>query len=296
MLSQWFLVGAGRCGLQLARAMTAAGIEVAGVAGALAARAGRGCAGCSPAFPTFGPGDALPPAHGMLLAVPDSAIPACAEALAPRLHRATSRRPPHLRPAARQRARARSRANAGAAVGSFHPLVSFPTATGAAVPPGGRRRGRGGRRRARCARRARLARALGMRPVRLRRGCQAPLPRGGRAGGQPDARAGGRGARAARPGRSAAAAGGGARSAPWSTGSVEAALSARGLEKLTGPRRTRRRRGGRCPSRGAPGRSREPPIGRSRRSRSQASPSEGLISEKQAQRARLSVDQPGLVC
>ncbi len=230
MLSQWFLVGAGRCGMQLARAIEAAGLGVAGVE----TRSPRARARAKRALPgvlTFGADDALPWAHGVLIAVPDSAIPACAERLAPRLHPATGvvlhtsglLAADALAPIARR----------GPATGSLHPMVSFPTAAGPLVPLAGVVAAVEGN--ATAVREARrLALALGMRPVRL--------------------------AAAAKPSYHAAAAlaanlthvlvvtamgvlagagfsrrGAAAALRPLVAGAVQAALEGRGMENLTGP-------------------------------------------------------------
>lgn len=230
MLSQWFLVGAGRCGLQLARAMTTAGIEVVGVhvhSSRGRARLGR----VLPGVAAFGSRDTLPPAAGILLAVPDMAISACAQGLAPRLHPATSLalHTSGLLPAA---VLAPLDEN-GRHLGSFHPMVSFPTATGPAVPLSGVVAAVEGDHAAVLGA-ERLARALGMKPVRLPASAKPryhaaaalaanmthTLVVAARAqlleAGFPRLLA----ARALRP---------------LVTGSVEAALSARGFENLTGP-------------------------------------------------------------
>jgi len=230
MLPQWFLVGAGRCGVQLARAIEASGLGVAGVE----TRSPRGRARVRRALPgvrTFGAGDALPPVHGVLVAVPDSAIPACAEQLAPRLHPATTvvLHTSGLLAADALAAIARS----GPATGSLHPMVSFPTAVGPLVRLAGAvATVEGSAAAVREARR--LALALGMRPVRL--------------------------AAAVKPTYHAAAAlaanlthvlvvtardlltgvgfsrrGAAAALRPLVASAVEAALSARGMENLTGP-------------------------------------------------------------
>ena len=163
MLSQWFLVGAGRCGVQLARAIEASGLGVAGVE----TRSPRGRARVRKALPgvrAFGEGDALPPVRGVLVAVPDSAIPACAERLAPRLHPTTTA---VLHTSGLLAADALvSVARRGPATGSFHPMVSFPTAAGPLVALGGVVAAVEGSKAA-VSEARRLALALGMRPVRL---------------------------------------------------------------------------------------------------------------------------------
>jgi len=160
VLSQWFLVGAGRCGLQLARAMTAAGIEVVGVEArspAARARARRAC----PGIRLVRPDAALPPARGLVVAVPDSALAGCASALAPRIHPATkvALHTSGLAPAGVLSPLARATLR----IGSFHPLVAFPSATGPVVDLSGVAaavEGEPAAVRSACA----LARALGMRP------------------------------------------------------------------------------------------------------------------------------------
>jgi len=230
MLSQWFLVGPGRCGLQLVRAMDAAGIPVAGILArspAGRARARRG----APGIPILGPGAPLPPAAGVLIAVPDSALAACAVALVPRISPATTvvLHTSGLVPAAALRPLARR----GRGLASIHPLVSFPTAAGPAVALCGVAAAVEGDRSA--AREARaLARALGMRPVAI---AAAAKPRYHAAAAVAanltyalvaDAKA-----LLVRSGfspRGAAAA-----LAPLVHGAVAAALAARGVECLTGP-------------------------------------------------------------
>jgi predicted short-subunit dehydrogenase-like oxidoreductase (DUF2520 family) len=230
MLSQWFLVGAGRCGLQLARAMTAAGIEIVGIQ----VRSPRGHARVRrilPGVPAFSPGEVLPAAPGILLAVPDSVIPSCAKALAPRLHRTTSIAL-HTSGLVPGIALA-PLAGRGCRVGSFHPLVSFPTATGTVVPLAGvvaAVEGDAGAVREAGA----LARALGMRPIRLsatakpRYHAAAALAANMTHTLVAVARA--QFVQVGMPPRLAARA-----LRPLVTGSVEAALSARGFEMLTGP-------------------------------------------------------------
>jgi predicted short-subunit dehydrogenase-like oxidoreductase (DUF2520 family) len=216
--------------LQLARAMTAAGIEVVGIhvhSSCGRARVRR----VLPGVAVFGARDTLPPAAGILLAVPDSAISACAQGLAPRVHPATSLalHTSGLLPAAVLAPLGEK----GCHVGSFHPLVSFPTATGPAVRLSGVVAVVEGDHGAVLGA-ERLARALGMRPVRLPASAK---PRYHAAA-----------ALAANMTHTLVAA---ARAQlleagfprllvasalrPLVTGSVEAALSARGFENLTGP-------------------------------------------------------------
>jgi predicted short-subunit dehydrogenase-like oxidoreductase (DUF2520 family) len=130
MLGSWYIVGAGRCGLQFARALHSAGVTLAGVetrSPAGRARVHRllpAVARCSPESP-------LPPAQGVLLAVPDSAIADCAAALAPRLP-STTRVILHTSGIAPATALA-ALAGGSRALGSLHPLRAFPTAGGPLV-------------------------------------------------------------------------------------------------------------------------------------------------------------------
>ncbi len=230
MLSQWFLVGAGRCGVQLARAIRTTGLALAGVE----VRSARGRARVRrllPGVPTFAAGAALPPAEGVLIAVPDSAIPGCAAELAPRLHVAT-RVVLHTSGLLSAAALAPV-ARGGPATGSLHPLTSFPSPGGPLVDlRGAVATVEGNPAAVRAARQ--LAVTLGMRPVQI--------------------------AAAAKPAYHAAAAlaanmthvlvataastlGGigfsrraaAAALGPLVAGSTAAALSARGMENLTGP-------------------------------------------------------------
>jgi predicted short-subunit dehydrogenase-like oxidoreductase (DUF2520 family) len=230
MVSKWLLVGAGRCGLQLARAMTEAGIEVAGVV----VRSTRGRSRVRrvlPRVPAVDSGAPLPPASGILLAVPDSAIRPCAQGLAPLLHKTTSLalHTSGLLPGAALT----SLAVKGCNVGSLHPLVSFSTATGSQVVLAGvAATVEGDPKAVRAA--ERLARALGMRPVRLSAAAK-PLYHAAAALASNMtyalvAAAREQLLRAGLPQRLVAKA-----LRPLVIGSVEAALSARGFERLTGP-------------------------------------------------------------
>jgi predicted short-subunit dehydrogenase-like oxidoreductase (DUF2520 family) len=230
MLSQWFLVGAGRCGLQLARALSASGLEVVGVetrSPAGRARARRALPGVA----TSPPGSPLPEGAALLIAVPDSAVEGCARALARRL-RAPA--PLALHTAGMLPAAALAPLAAkGCPIGSFHPLVSFPTATGPAVSVTGAVAAVEGD--ASAVREARrLARALGMIPVRLppsaKPGYHAAAALAANMTHVLVAAARAEFVRAGFSPRGAATALG-----PLVLGSVEAALSARGLEHLTGP-------------------------------------------------------------
>jgi len=134
MLPTWVVIGAGRCGLQLARSMAASGLEILGVE-VRSPRSRRRTARALPGAPTFGPHRALPPATGVLVAVPDDGIAACAAALAPRVHANTkvALHASGLVGAAALGPLARG----GRALAALHPLVSFPAPTGPLVPLSG---------------------------------------------------------------------------------------------------------------------------------------------------------------
>ncbi len=230
MLSQWFLVGAGRCGIQLARAMAAAGLDIVGVESrspASRARARRAL----PGVPAAAPGGRPPEGAGLLIAVPDSAVAACAASLAARLcgptplalHTSGFLASGALAPLARR----------GCPTGSLHPLVSFPSATGAAVPLAGVTAAVEGREAA--VREARdLARALGMKPVRICAHAKARYHAAAALAANMShilvATAKEQLVRAGLSRRAAADA-----LAPLAAGAIGAALTARGLENLTGP-------------------------------------------------------------
>jgi predicted short-subunit dehydrogenase-like oxidoreductase (DUF2520 family) len=230
MHSQWFLVGAGRCGLQLIRAMQAAGIVVVGAE----VRSPRGRARlrrAAPGLAAFRPSQPLPEVAAILVAVPDSAIAQCAEALAGRLSAA---KPVVLHTSGLVAAGALAPLKAvGCSVGSLHPLVSFPTAAGAPVPLAGVAAAVEGEGRAvRLA--ARLARTLGMTPFELSAAAK-PRYHAGAALAANMTHVLVSAARAL-----LVQAGLPSRMAPRAlrrlvSGSVDAALSARGLERLTGP-------------------------------------------------------------
>ncbi len=230
MLYQWFLIGAGRCGLQLARAMVAAGLEVVGVE----TRSSRGRARVRrvlPGIATRPPGARLPEGAAVLIAVPDSAVEGCARALAPRLHPSTplALHSSGLLPAAALAPLAEK----GCPIGSFHPLVSFPTATGPAIPLAGAVATVEGE--AQAIRAAeRLARALGLRPVRVSAAAK-PLYHAAAALAANMTHVLVAAARAefVRAGFSPRGAAEALR--PLVEGSVRAALAARDLEYLTGP-------------------------------------------------------------
>ncbi len=209
--------------------MQRAGIRVVGVEARSPrsrARARRAAPGLSLASPSH----SLPEA-ALLIAVPDSAIAECAQDLAGRLHPATSVaiHTSGLVPAAALA----PLAAAGCSVAALHPLASFPAAAGPLVALAGVAAAVEGDGPA-VAEALRLARALGMRPFKLS-GSDKPRYHAAAAlaanmthvlvvtarrllvecGLSP---------------RAAAAA-----LRPLVAGSLEAALSARGTERLTGP-------------------------------------------------------------
>ncbi|MGV8040953.1 MAG: DUF2520 domain-containing protein [Thermoanaerobaculaceae bacterium] len=130
----WLVVGAGRCGLQLARSMAAASVPLAGLLEA-SAQARRRARRCLPGVPVLGPADALPAARGVLLAVPDQRLGSCAAELSGRLGSET-RVVVHtsgVQPAAvLEVLRGRGRALA-----SLHPLMSFARGDGPLLPLAG---------------------------------------------------------------------------------------------------------------------------------------------------------------
>jgi predicted short-subunit dehydrogenase-like oxidoreductase (DUF2520 family) len=159
----WLVIGAGRCGLQLARSMRAAGVALAGIV----VRSPRGAARARRALPEVpriaGEGP-FPEADAALLAVGDDALATCARAVAPRLgpgcrvvlHVSGLHPASALAPLAAR----------GRALGALHPLTSFPSATGALVPLDGVLAAVDGDGAALRAARA-LARTLGMRARRV---------------------------------------------------------------------------------------------------------------------------------
>jgi predicted short-subunit dehydrogenase-like oxidoreductase (DUF2520 family) len=160
----WLVVGAGRCGLQLARSMLAAGMRPCGlVVRDVGPRSHL--KRLVPGVAVVGPGDDLPAGDGMLVAVPDDAIAACARQLAERGGGAfpVAVHTSGLLPAAIL-APLRS---VGCAVASLHPLVSFPDAVGPLVALDGVTAAVEGEEDAR-RHAARLAVRLGMVPVALR--------------------------------------------------------------------------------------------------------------------------------
>jgi predicted short-subunit dehydrogenase-like oxidoreductase (DUF2520 family) len=230
MLSQWFLVGAGRCGVQLARAMRAAGLALAGVE----VRSASGRARVRRALPgvrVVTSGEPLPPAEAILVAVPDSAIPGCAARLAPLLHASTTV-VLHTSGLAAAEALAPV-ARSGRSAGSLHPLASFSSATGPLVElHGAVATVEGDPAAVRAARQ--LAAALGMRPVRIAAAAKPAYHAAAALAANMThalvATAAGALREVGFSHRDAAAALG-----PLVAGSVAAALSARGMENLTGP-------------------------------------------------------------
>jgi predicted short-subunit dehydrogenase-like oxidoreductase (DUF2520 family) len=179
----------------------------------------------------FGPNDMLPPANGVLIAVPDHALGACADALAPRLDPATKvvLHTSGLVPASVLRPLARK----GRHLGSMHPLVSFPTATGAAVTLRGAVAAvEGDPAAVRVA--GDLARALGMRPVTLTAEAK-PLYHAAAAMAANLTHTLVVTAKTLLVRTGFTAAGAAAALRPLVEGAVEAALEAEGIENLTGP-------------------------------------------------------------
>lgn len=130
-MPSWTVVGLGRCGLQLARAMRAGGIHVA-AAVARSQRARELGRRLLPGVDLLSPGEPLPAAATLLVAVPDDRIADVDTELA----RAGSGLPSvalhtsGLLPAAELRALA----TRGVHAGSFHPLVTFALPDGPLVP------------------------------------------------------------------------------------------------------------------------------------------------------------------
>jgi predicted short-subunit dehydrogenase-like oxidoreductase (DUF2520 family) len=210
--------------------MRAAGIEVVG-AEAHSSRARARIRRAAPGLPAFGLSRRLPDVDAILVAVPDSAIAECAAALASRLG---DRAPVVLHTSGLVTSRALAPLkDVGCSTGSMHPLVTFPSATGAPAPLAGAAAAVEGQPEAVLYAR-RLARALGMRPFPLRARAK-PLYHAAAALGANMAHVLLAVARTllievglpeplARRGLAALA-----------RGNLEAALSARGLEHLTGP-------------------------------------------------------------
>lgn len=160
VIGPWIVVGGGRCGLQLARSMEAAGLEVKAVASRSSANRRRiARAGLRPASSNR----VLPSSTHVLMALPDDVLrtAGCSGlcfGAPPRVILHTSGVHPGavLAPGAPE----------GARLGSLHPMVSFPTASGALVPLAGRKAAIEGEPGAVRAARA-LAGSLGMRPWTL---------------------------------------------------------------------------------------------------------------------------------
>ena len=230
MPSQWFLVGAGRCGVQLARAIRTAGLALVGVE----VHSARGRARVRRALPgvrAVASGEPLPPADAILVAVPDSAIPGCAARLAPLLHASTTV-VLHTSGLATAEALAPI-ARSGRSVGSLHPLVSFPSATGPLVNlRGAVATVEGNLAAVRAARQ--LAAALGMRPIRIAAAAKPAYHAAAALAANMThvlvATAASTLREVGFSRRAAAAALG-----PLVAGSTAAALSARGMENVTGP-------------------------------------------------------------
>ncbi len=160
VMPAWVVVGAGRCGLQLARALAAAGLDLRAVV--TRSRRGRNRARRAlPGVSTAGLGRGFPACDGLLIAVPDGSLGECAATIAPRLHPDTriALHTSGLLPGGALQ----PLADRGCAVGSFHPLLSFPSATGPRIDLEGAVAAIEGAPAAFRAARA-LARALGMRP------------------------------------------------------------------------------------------------------------------------------------
>ncbi len=143
--------------------MTLAGVDVTAVV-VRSDAARRRVRRALPGVEVRGAGAPLPPAGGLLIAVPDRAVAVCGAALAaaPPGRLRTVLHTSGLLPAAALA----PLAGAGVRLGALHPLVSFPSAGGALVPLGGVFAAVEGETPAvRDA--AALARRLGMRPHRI---------------------------------------------------------------------------------------------------------------------------------
>lgn len=131
---RWVVIGAGRCGVQLTRAMRLAGVHVQALVGRSPASLER-ARHVVPEDVLLTWDRRLPPCDAILIAVQDFAVTACAEGLAGRrdvqpvvaLHTSGPL----------DRSALASLAEAGWSTGSFHPLVSFPSADGPQVPLAG---------------------------------------------------------------------------------------------------------------------------------------------------------------
>lgn len=162
-LEPWLVVGAGRCGLQLARAMAAAAVPLSGVVETDAAARTR-ARRCLPGVPVLGQSAALPASPGVLVAVPDQAVGTCASWLAGRVGPA-ARVVVHTSGALPASVLAPLR-GAGRQVASLHPLMAFARGDGAPVSLAGVAAAVEGEPRAVGAAR-RLARRIGLAPFAL---------------------------------------------------------------------------------------------------------------------------------
>jgi predicted short-subunit dehydrogenase-like oxidoreductase (DUF2520 family) len=131
-MNSWLVVGAGRCGLQLARAMDAADLRIAGVVDVSSSRL---ASVESFGLPAYSVDQNLPPAPQLLVAIPDdelvkSGVSGLAFSRQPLVALHTS----GLHPG-KILSRGVGRA---CCLGSLHPLVSFPDGAGPLVPLDGR--------------------------------------------------------------------------------------------------------------------------------------------------------------
>lgn len=157
------MIGAGRCGLQLARAIAAAGLELVGVA-ARSPRSRRRAARLLDGVAVTFVGAPHPRATNWLFAVPDDVLPGLAADLA-RTDQSAPRVAVHTSGVLGSDALAPLRGSVRG-LGSFHPLLSFPSAEGALVSTAGALAAIEGDAAGLAACRS-LARALAMRPLRL---------------------------------------------------------------------------------------------------------------------------------
>jgi len=130
----WVIVGGGRCGLQLARAIAAAGEPLAAVV-CRSRRSRDRVRRLLPGVAATSVGAELPAAGALLVAVPDDAIRECAGELA-RLAPATVKVALHTS-GLHSRSALAALSERGIATGSFHPLLTFPAAAGPLVPLAG---------------------------------------------------------------------------------------------------------------------------------------------------------------
>lgn len=130
VIDRWLVVGSGRCGLQLARHMVAAGISPIGIC--VVSRAGEIRVRTHlPGIRVLQCGERLPPANAVLLSVPDSAIAPVALQL-----QNTLPAPPKVAIHTSGLLPAKELAplwNNHPQAASLHPLVSFPDAEGPLV-------------------------------------------------------------------------------------------------------------------------------------------------------------------